>query len=64
MEEDKENIEFENAIFPHNIANSSNKEKSAPKIVFRNYRPFDDETLNCEQVDKQTSEEAWQIHLD
>ena len=45
--------EFENAVFPDNIAKTSNMKsgQTHPKIVFRNYRTQNKDTLECEQVD-------------
>ena len=46
--------EFENAVFPDNIARRSNRDNppTHPPIIFKNYRIQNKDTLDCSFVDR------------
>ena len=53
---------LESQVFPNNIAQTRGHQKH--KIVFQNYKPLNERTMDEADVDRQACEDGWQVHLD
>ena len=58
--------DFESAVFPDNIARTSNKNSAPthPPIIFKNFRIQNKDTLSCAFVDSNATEESQRMHLE